>query len=65
MSISTEEFLVASPSQTVDANVFMHEELMKLLTHYDMLFLLVITVLRVIQKGNLLLTSLFSKKEQN
>ena len=35
MSISTEEFLFISPSQTVDANVFMHEELMELLTNYD------------------------------
>ena len=35
MSISTEEFLFVSPSHTVNANAFIHEELMELLIYYD------------------------------
>ena len=35
MSIKYRGVLFASPSQSVDANAFTHEELMKLLIYYD------------------------------
>ena len=39
MSIKYREVPFAPPSQTLDANAFMHEELMELLIHYDTVLL--------------------------
>ena len=54
----------ASPSQTVDANAFMHEKLMELLIHYDTAHV-VMSVFRGESKGNPLLNLPFSKNKQD